>query len=235
MPAEPLRLHLGCGYGRMEGWVNCDLVANPNVDAAFDVQKDWPFGDNTAGAIYASHLLEHLRDPLNFFREAWRVLQPNAPMLLRLPHGGHELAWVDLTHIRPWFPASFCVLQPGYEQAVGNPQHGVWRWPFGIEAVDLRISGAWARPMRYWPLRKRLLAWGTHIQNFVEELWVHAFALKTPEAVAMYRAAQSPNAVRVRWAMYRHQFERRNLREGEAPALAVFGDDTALNGFSTWR
>lgn len=228
-----LQLHLGCGHSRIAGWVNCDLYPNPNVDAAFDCQKDWPFADSSAGVIYASHLLEHLRDPWAFFQEAHRVLIPNGTMTLRLPYGGHRAAYWDLTHIRPWFAENFCFLQPGYAKAVGNPQSEFWKWPFAISSVDMRISGKFAKWMRWPPVRRWILHYGENVDNFCEELWVNLWALKSPEAIEQYQQDHPhANAVITRWVMYRHHLERRGeMRMGEIADLVWLEQNYAVNGF----
>jgi SAM-dependent methyltransferase len=133
-PTEPVLLHLGCGGQRQAGWINCDLTPGPAVDVTFDLLKPWPFPADCADEIYASHVLEHLHDPCAFFREAWRVLKAGHRLHLRLPYGGHRAAWWDHTHVKPWFAESFCFLQPGYAEAIGNPQHDAWDTPFGIPA-----------------------------------------------------------------------------------------------------
>jgi SAM-dependent methyltransferase len=232
---EPLRLHLGCGTTHLPGFVNCDLYPGPHVDEAFDVQKTWPFDDNAASDIYASHLLEHLVDHETFFQEAWRVLHPNGSLLLRLPYGGHKAAWWDLTHVRPWFAETFCAFQPGYGEAIGNPQHVAWRHYFGIQAVDLRISGKFARLLRWRLARKWFFAVADNIPNAIEELWAHLYALKTPDDVAMYRAARLGNVVLCRWVVYRHQLEGHALPKGAHDTLIPLAESDAVNGYHSWR
>lgn len=218
----------------MDGWINCDLIPGPNVDESFDAQKDWPFPDNAAGAIYASHLLEHLVDPLAFFREAWRVLQPNGQIVLRMPYGDHRAAWWDLTHIRPWYAETFCLLQPGYEAAVGNPQHAIWRWPFGATA-EVRVSGKWAGLLRWRLARPLLLTFAENIQNFFEEMWVYGWALKRSEDISRYQIDHLANSIETYPVMYGHHLERRELRPGEQARLVRLGEDRAVNGFHSWR
>lgn len=226
--SAPIKLHLGCGKHRMEGWVNADLSPAPNVDLAFDVQKDWPLEDNSALTIYASHMIEHLTDPFTFMREAWRVLIPNGTMTLRFPYGGHRAAWWDLTHIRPWFPESFCMFQPGHAVCTGNPQHEAWQWPFAIQHADMRISGDFRRWLRWKILRRPLLKLGRSLSEFAEEVWIYMYALKSAEAVAEYER-QRPhwgNAVYLRWVMYRHQWEgRAKPADGEAIDQVWLADD----------
>lgn len=227
-----MKLHLGCGYGRIDDWLNCDLYAHPNVDCAFDVQKDWPFPDDSGEAIFASHMLEHLTDPLAFFREAWRVCQHGAPIMLRMPYGGHESAWVDLSHVRPWFPDSFCCFQPGYAKAVVNPQHASWQWPFGVQAVDLRLAPKWAGLLRWKMLRRHFLRHAENVANAIEEMWVYLYPLKDEGAIHVYQTMRDAKTVPVRWCMYRHAWERRGLGDNEVPRLLHLEDDrvTILNG-----
>jgi len=234
---QKLRLHLGCGRQHIDGWVNCDLTARPGVDRDFDVQiAPWPFSDNSVAIIYASHMLEHLTDPWTFFREAWRVLGPDGSIVLRMPYGDHRAAWWDLTHIRPWYAESFCAFQPGYAEAIGNPQTSGWQWPFSVLSVDLRISGKFAPLLRRRWLRRWVLPFAENVQNLIEELWVTKTALKTPAAVAHFRLNGPPaNAVDTRLVMYRHHLERRAMRKDEQVSLVNLREESLVNGFHAWR
>lgn len=82
-----------------------------------------PFEDNTFDYVYASHVIEHLQDPINFFSECIRVLKPNGKILIMAPSEiGLSLKGMsfnydnfrsisffdDPTHVmRPWTPQSF--------------------------------------------------------------------------------------------------------------------------------
>lgn len=95
---QPLRLHIGCGRARMEGWVNIDVQALPGVDVVADVTKGLDFPDGRAEAVFAEHFLEHLplADALAFLRESHRVLAPGCWARLSTPN----LDWVWATHYR---------------------------------------------------------------------------------------------------------------------------------------
>lgn len=230
----PILLHLGCGYGRIEGWVNADLNPTPTTDMVFDLMKPWPIEDGQVREIYASHVLEHLPDFRHFFREAWRVLEPNGGIVLRVPYGGHRLAWIDPTHVKAWYAESFCFLQPGYGDSVKNPQEKEWDAPFGISHVQLKLAAKWAFFMRHWLTRKLLLPWMDNIENSVEEIWAFLFALKTPEAARQFLAHRQPNSAFSRYVMYQHHLEgREDLRPGEVPVLTELHNYTAKYGFDT--
>lgn len=231
--SQPLLLHVGCGKRPIKGWVNADLYPGPDVDVAFDLQKDWPFPDNAASFLYASHVLEHLTDPQAFFREAWRVLHPNGQVIIRVPYGGSAMAWIDLTHVRPWYAESFCFLQPGYADDIFNPQHDGWRYPFGITTVDLRLSPTLAPLLRRRWLRRLVLPRLKYLTNVVDELWACLFTLKTPEAVALYRQTHpDANALGTRWVMYRSHFTGGPpKRPGETDDVVQLGNFSVLPAY----
>lgn len=93
---KPLRLHVGSGDKRLEGWVNIDLKPLPGVDVVADVTRGLRFSD--AEAVFAEHFLEHLAvgDALAFLAEVHRVLAPGGWLRLSTPN----LDWVWLTHYR---------------------------------------------------------------------------------------------------------------------------------------
>ncbi|MCP4656835.1 MAG: hypothetical protein GY856_15605, partial [bacterium] len=41
----PIRLHVGSGMERLEGWVNIDIQRLPEVDYALDVTRGFPFAN----------------------------------------------------------------------------------------------------------------------------------------------------------------------------------------------
>jgi SAM-dependent methyltransferase len=83
---QPLRLHLGSGPNRREGWVNIDLVGLP-IDLAWDLRKGIPFPEGSADAVFHEHLLEHL--PLGavlpLLRECRRVLRTGGVLRIGVP------------------------------------------------------------------------------------------------------------------------------------------------------
>ncbi len=80
-----MRLNLGCGKRRLQGYVNVD-VPGSGADVECDVQElPWP--DGVADEIVAIHLLEHI-PMLNaalVVKEWARVLAPGGRMVLELP------------------------------------------------------------------------------------------------------------------------------------------------------
>jgi predicted SAM-dependent methyltransferase len=80
-----LKLHIGCGKGLLDGWVNIDVFPAP---LALNVQWGLPFADASARCIFVSHLLEHLyypKDTEPFLNEIRRVLAPGGIVRIVVP------------------------------------------------------------------------------------------------------------------------------------------------------
>ena len=97
---ELARLNLGCGADIDPDMVNVDIVVLPGVDVVTDLDKPWPWKDGSAGYIKASHVFEHVAEPLTFMAEAWRVLAPGGLLDIRVPYYKHPFAFTDPTHKR---------------------------------------------------------------------------------------------------------------------------------------
>ncbi len=101
-----MKLHLGCGKIKLEGWVNIDIEASCKPDAVVDLEKlPWPWEDNSVSHILMSHVLEHLgqqRDVyLGIVQELYRVCVDGALIEIHVPHPRHDHFLWDPTHVRP--------------------------------------------------------------------------------------------------------------------------------------
>lgn len=107
-----MKLNLGCGPTCFEGWTGVDLAG---ADVAHDLAvMPWPFPDNSAAEILASHVLEHFDRETGraFLAECYRILQPGGVLHIAVPDmdkfitahltgnyaplGGYH--WTDLNH-----------------------------------------------------------------------------------------------------------------------------------------
>ena len=109
-----MKLNLGCGYGKLDGWLNVDRFAACGPDQVLDLeQTPWPFEDSSADEVLMSHVLEHLgADPDVFFaiiKELHRVCRKGALVRVHVPHPRHDDFINDPTHVRAVTPDLLCL------------------------------------------------------------------------------------------------------------------------------
>ncbi|MBI2654841.1 class I SAM-dependent methyltransferase [Candidatus Woesearchaeota archaeon] len=96
------KLNLGCGNDYKEGWVNLEnkgeyIDRKYKADKFHDLNKyPYPFKSNEFDLILASHLVEHLEDPLRFFKECRRILSANGELTVVVPHYTNPMAYTPL-------------------------------------------------------------------------------------------------------------------------------------------
>lgn len=102
-PAAPIKLNLGAGPTRMEGFISVDAIKFPGVDIVTDLNEDWPWEDSSVDEAHASHVLEHFgsMERVHFLNELWRVLKPGAKCTIIVPHWCSNRAYGDPTHKFP--------------------------------------------------------------------------------------------------------------------------------------
>ncbi|HQP10547.1 MAG TPA: methyltransferase domain-containing protein [Candidatus Omnitrophota bacterium] len=82
-----MKLHLGCGTNRREGWINIDSVKAVGPDLVHDIRRPLPYGDQTVDEVLAEDLLEHFDKYLRYvvFYEWARVLKVGGIITLQVP------------------------------------------------------------------------------------------------------------------------------------------------------
>ncbi len=81
------KLNLGCGYERLDGWLNLDAAPDSAADRLMPAHDlDFPAG--SVSEARAAHLIEHLGffKAKYFLSECRRVLAPGGALLLETPH-----------------------------------------------------------------------------------------------------------------------------------------------------
>lgn len=104
-----MKLDIGCGGKKKEGFVGVDQFPMIGVDVVFKIGAEkWPFQDNSVVEAYSSNFLEHLtnlngaNERIHFFNELFRVLQVGAKALVKIPHWNSERYYGDPTHKEPF-------------------------------------------------------------------------------------------------------------------------------------
>lgn len=103
---KELKLDLGCGINKKEGFYGVDSMKFAGVDKVADLRKKWPWKDNSVDEVHASHFIEHLTgdERVHFANELYRVLKVGGKATLITPHWNSCRAYGDMTH--QWPPVS---------------------------------------------------------------------------------------------------------------------------------
>jgi len=99
-----LMIDLGARHGKPVGFIGVDLSG---TDITADLNKKWPFKDNSVGLIRANDIIEHLKDPVNTMNEAYRVLVDGGWLLIEVPSTDGRGAYQDPSHVSKWNSNSF--------------------------------------------------------------------------------------------------------------------------------
>ena len=82
-----MKLHLGCGTKKLEGWINIDSVPECRPDLVHDITRPLPYADQSADELLAEDLLEHFDKYIRYlvFYEWTRVLKIGGKITLQVP------------------------------------------------------------------------------------------------------------------------------------------------------
>ncbi len=81
-----MKLHIG-GESVKEGWKILNITKKPGVDFIGDISDLSMFDDNSISTVYASHVLEHVKQSkaLDTLIQINRILEPGGMLLLSVP------------------------------------------------------------------------------------------------------------------------------------------------------
>jgi SAM-dependent methyltransferase len=168
------RLHLGCGRNILSGWVNLDLQPGEGIDVTADLDRcgetPLPFAADTFDEFLASHLFEHLHNPLPFMQELYRIAKPGAKAIFRVPYGSSDDALEDPTHVRQCFLSTFGYFsQPFY-----------WRADYGYRGdwQPVTILLFVSKQRHQGKTSQQIMADVLHLRNIVREMIVELTAVK---------------------------------------------------------
>lgn len=99
-----IALNLGCGFRRLEGYVNIDNRAEVKPDLVCDVIQGLPYEDNSVDEVRAYDFLEHIPigKTIGVVTEIWRVLKPGGKFESLTPSTDGRGAFMDPTHSSWW-------------------------------------------------------------------------------------------------------------------------------------
>jgi SAM-dependent methyltransferase len=168
------RLHLGCGRNILPGWVNLDIQPGGGVDVVADLDKcgeiPLPFNTDTFDEFLASHLFEHLRNPLPLMQELHRIGKPGAKIVFNVPYGSSDDAMEDPTHIRLCFLSTFSYFSQPFYWRADYGYRGDWQ----LERIWLKLSKKRYQGKSVEGLMEDVM----HLRNVVREMSVELVAVK---------------------------------------------------------
>jgi len=104
---KEIKLDLGCGENKPEGYFGIDKQSFPGVDLVWDLENGIPFNSDSVDEIRAYHFLEHMSNPIMIMNEIWRVLRPGGILEFEVPSTKGEGAVADPSHRSQWNKLSF--------------------------------------------------------------------------------------------------------------------------------
>lgn len=94
-----MKINMGCGNKKKDGFVGMDLYPCSAVDIVCDISKTLPLTTSSVDEVYASHVVEHIFDIAVLMREIHRVCVHDAVVTILTPHFSSIDSWRDPTHV----------------------------------------------------------------------------------------------------------------------------------------
>ena len=98
------KVDIGGGLYPRPGYLTVD---QEGADITCNLEEGIPLEDNSVGVLNASHIIEHLKDPIKTMREIHRVLAHGGWAMIEVPSTDGRGAWQDPTHVSFWNEHSF--------------------------------------------------------------------------------------------------------------------------------
>lgn len=104
-----MKIDLGCGRRKKEGFFGIDCQKLDGVDLVCDCNEIIPLPDNIATEVNASDFLEHINNDkrIHIISEIWRILKPDGLFYSFTPSTDGRGAFQDPTHYSFWNENSF--------------------------------------------------------------------------------------------------------------------------------
>lgn len=176
----PKKLNLGCGFMKLDGFVNVDNSDLGDPDMIVDLNSlPWPFKDGEFQHIVAKDVLEHLGNEtvslVDIIKEMYRVSENGAVWEVAFPHHRCDHAWDDPTHRRPITPATFRLFDQRrtYEGIEQNRSETPLSITTGVDLdvceVNYEYVDHWVQKVRNKEITMEELEFALHTQSNVAE------------------------------------------------------------------
>jgi ubiquinone/menaquinone biosynthesis C-methylase UbiE len=132
-----MKLNLGCGNKRKQGFVGVDFAPCDAADILADLTGTLPFTDSSIDEIWLDNVIEHIQDIPQLMRELHRICRDGAIITLITPHFASADSWRGPTHV-PYL--SFFSMDHFQRQGVAHYTGGA----FLLSAASSALAALWA-------------------------------------------------------------------------------------------
>lgn len=82
-----MKLNLGCGHVKIEGFVNIDVNPDVKPDLVGDITKSLPYANDSVSEIWLIHVIEHIQKKYHIplYMEMNRILKKNGIIVMAYP------------------------------------------------------------------------------------------------------------------------------------------------------
>lgn len=102
-----VRVDLGCGHTKAEGYLGIDRFLLSGVDIAADVNNGIPLEDNSVDIMLCSHSLEHFDNIYFIMEEIYRVCKHGALIYVLSPYHMETVNFANFYHKQVFNEADF--------------------------------------------------------------------------------------------------------------------------------
>lgn len=136
--ADLVKIDVGCGSRKPEGYIGIDKTKYDEVDIVLDCRFNrLPFDDDSVDEIRTSHFLEHLtfEEVIFIMNEFYRVLKQGHLLEIIVPHGLSFAGMADLSHKTYWTEDTFGYFIPENTY--------FYEWEYEHEGLKFPVINKW--------------------------------------------------------------------------------------------
>jgi SAM-dependent methyltransferase len=127
-----MKLNIGCGNKRMDGFLGVDRYSCEAVALLCDISRSLPFANQSIEEFYLDNVIEHIMDIPSLMREIFRVARPGAIVTIITPHFTSMASWRAPDHFHHFSYFTFDLF--GKESSAYYTKGG------GFEIVHRRLT-----------------------------------------------------------------------------------------------
>jgi predicted SAM-dependent methyltransferase len=170
-----IKLDLGCGASKKNGFIGVDSLKLPGVDIVHDLTIfPYPFSDNEVDEILMDNVLEHLPSPLKVVEEIYRICKEDATVTIVVPYFRSFYATIDPTHVNFFGTSWFNYFDPSH------PFQKKYQYSYAKFKVEkICFDEEWIKNKKCSWLHKQLIRLAERKQIFYESRLSHLLPLNS--------------------------------------------------------